>query len=343
MTVSVTLVRTLVEEIARVGADPDAFLADAGVDPRILDDANARIECVQYDRLHEAALDVTADPALGLHMAERAKLGAFHVVGYLAVHGGSLRQALGVFTRYRRLLSDCGAPALDEVDDEAILTCYFVRGPERCNRLRAEFNVTSLVKTAHMSLGVASPPRAVEFEHEAPSYADEYTRVLGCEVRFGADGTRIRFPREVLDAPHIHQNTELFNLLASQADRHMESLALSPDGPSSGALGAPVSGRVRAIVLEQFDTKPTMETVARRMGVSARSLRRRLQEEGHGFAELVESAMAEVARRLLGDPATSIQDVADRLGFSEPSAFHRAFKRWTGLTPRQFREHRAHA
>jgi AraC-like DNA-binding protein len=215
-----------------------------------------------------------------------------------------------------------------EEGEEAILTCDFVRGSERSNRVSAELVVTGVVITSHRSLGISQPPRGAEFEHDAPAYAPEYQRVLGCPVRFGSDATRVRFDRRLLDVPQIHSNAELFRLLESQADRSLGNLA------SQGTLSA----RVRALVIEHYDgTKPTMQAVARRLGVSARSLRRHLHEEGHTYAEVVDGAMADVARRLLYDSTATIQDVADRLGFSEPSAFHRAFKRWTGLTPQQFR------
>jgi AraC-like DNA-binding protein len=328
MSVSVTLVRTLVEELVRAGTDPDAFLTAANVDPKLLDDPNARIDIAAYDRLHESALDTIGDAALGLHMAERATLSAFHVVGFLSVHCRTIRQAIGVFVQYRSLLSECPAPELHEEGDRAYLTCFFIRGPERCNRLRAEFNVTGLVKVAQLSLGMARPPLLIEFEHAAPWYAEEYSRVFGCPIRFGSEATRIHVERSVIDAALIHGNDELFSLLKAQADRHLDDLTR----PRS------LSRRIRSLMLEHYDgTKPSMESVARRLGVSSRSLRRRLSEEGMTYAEVVDEAMADVARRMLYDRARSIQDIADRLGFSEPSAFHRAFKRWTGLTPGQFR------
>src|SRR5438552_10158976 len=96
MSVSVSLVRSLVEEIVRAGADPDAFLAAGGVTRALLDDSDARVPLPCYDRLQELAIDTTGDPALGLHMAARAPLSTFDVVGLLSIHCRTIREALGV-------------------------------------------------------------------------------------------------------------------------------------------------------------------------------------------------------------------------------------------------------
>ena len=322
-----TLVRALVEEVARAGADPGAYLEAAGVDAALLEDPNARLELASYFRLQELALDTIGDPALGVHMAERANPAAFHVVGFLTGHCHTLRQAIQVFARYRKLISDTPPPTLHEEGDVAVLTCYFLESDsERCRRLSEEFGMTSMARTAKLALGMPEAPHVVEFSHAAPAHAAEVERVIGCPVRYGADATRLRFARHMLDATRLHANPELMRLLQSEAERKLAELA----APRS------LSARLRAVLLEGSG-RPGMGAMARLLGLSSRSLRRRLHEEGHTYVEVVEQAMAEIARRMLDDPSITIQEVADRLGFSEASAFHRAFKRWTGMTPMQFR------
>jgi AraC-like DNA-binding protein len=329
MSVSVTLVRTLVEEIARAGVDPRRYLDAAALDLTLLEDPNARIEGPQYDRLQELALELTGDPALGVHMAERVNPSAFHVVGFLTGHCHTLRQAIDVFARYRKLLSDAPPPELHEHGDTAVLTVHFVAGgSERSVRMRAEFGVASIARTAVLVLGVPEPPLLVELPHPAPPHAAEVERVLRCPVRYDSDAIRLHFPVAWLDAARLHANPELMRLLEHQAERNLADL-VTPRR---------LSARVRAAILDGQDgLRPTMTAMARRLGLSERSLRRRLAEEQLTYAEVVEQALAEAARRLLEDHQVTIQEVADRLGFSEASAFHRAFKRWTGLTPRQFR------
>jgi AraC-like DNA-binding protein len=331
MTVSITLVRTLLEEVARAGRDPDALLATAGVERTLLADPDARIDLDPYNRLDELAIDVIGDAALGLHMAERAPLATFHVVGVLSTYCRTLREALEAFIRFRKLLSECEPPSLIEEGERATLVYTFMRGSERVNRLRAELGTVSVAKVG--GLFGMNPPLEVTFEHAAPAYAAEYARIFGCPIRFDAGRTCLSFERRLLDQPQPHPNSELSSLLAQQAERKLARL----DGQQ------PMAERVRALVLTQYGGAQTMATVARDLGLSVRSLRRRLQDEGHSYAEVVGAVLADHARALLADPSLTIQAVADRLGFSEPSAFHRAFKRWTGLTPHQFRAHRVGA
>jgi AraC-like DNA-binding protein len=328
MSLSVTLVRNLVDVVTRTGGDGDEYLARAGVPRVLLDDPDARVDDACYNRLEELALDATGDPALGLHMGAHTPLSAFHVVGFLSANCRTLRDGFHVFQRYQKLIVDSRPPLLLEEGELAIIEFYVVPGSARVSRLRAEFEAVSLLRVAQTFLGMPSPPRAVEFSHAAPDYAGEYERVLGCSVHFGCAADRIIFPRELLDLPQRHANAELFQLLESEAARKLAGL----DAHARWA------ERVRALLMQHYDGDGrTMQTVATRLGLSARSLRRHLQEEGRTFTELVDEALAEVARRLLRNPAATIDEVADRLGFSERSAFHRAFKRWTGVTPRQFR------
>lgn len=331
MSVSVTLLRALVDEVARAGRNTDAFLGAAGIERTTLANPDARLSFSRYHRAQELAVDWTGDPALGLHVGERAPLSAFHVVGFVCAHCSTLRQAISALARYGPLLFDVDAPTLEEEGPRATLGYRFTYGSGPSDRMGAEFAIAATVQMGRMCLGRVAAPLEVGFEHAAPAYVDEYRRVLGAPVRFEAPATLVSFDRALLDAPLLHANPDLLRILATEAERKLAGL---PE--------APLSDRVRAMVLEENDAghaqRLTMEEVARRLGLSERSLRRRLREEGSSYAEVVEAAVAAVARRRLRDERATIKAVADELGFSEVSAFHRAFKRWTGMTPQQFRQ-----
>lgn len=333
MSVSVTLVRALVEEVARAGRDPDAFLRAARIEPAVLADADARLTFSRYSGAQRLAAEWTGDPALGLHLGERAPLAAYHMIGLLSAHCSTLRQAFAMLARYRRLLFDGAAPAMAEDGEQAELRYAFRYGRGPADRMGAEFTVAATVQIGRMCLGRAAAPLEVAFEHPTPAHVEEYRRVLGAPVRFDADATRIRFARALLDAPLLHANPDLCEVLAGEAERKLAGLA-----------SAPLRDKVRALAVEEDAVgraqRRPMEEVARRLALSERSLRRRLAEEGSSYAAVVEEAIAELARRRLRDLGTPIKRVADQLGFSEASAFHRAFKRWTGMTPQEYRRER---
>jgi AraC-like DNA-binding protein len=330
VSISISLVRTLIEAVERAGVSPAAFVAAARLEPRLLEDPAARLELPAYDRLQELALDLTGDSALGLHMGDSSAVSAFQVVGHLASHCRTIREGLDVFFRYHRVVSDCPASYLEERGDASVLIYNYPRTTPRCSRLRAEFGMTRLFRIAQMFLRAGGVPREVWFEHEAPPYAAEYTRIFGPNVgvRFAQPSTSIVLPTVLLDSVQLHPNPQLFQVLKAQADA-----ALSDLDATQG-----LAPRIHRLVVHHFmEVEPDMETLARRFGMSSRSLRRRLQEEGVTFHGVVNRAMGELACNVLREKHTSIQEAACRLGFAEVSSFHRAFKRWTGQTPMEFR------
>jgi AraC-like DNA-binding protein len=328
-TIGIPLVRAVVDEVERRGLDSASVLAAAGIERAVLEDPFARIESAAYDRLQRRALDVTADPAFGLHMGEHASLAAFSLVGQLAVQCRTVRDGLAVLLRYYRIVADAPPPRLVEHGDQALLVYEIVRSPDPlCNRLRVEFGLTCLCSFAESFVGAKRSEREVEvwFEHDAPEHASEYARIFRNRERFRRPSTGLLFPRAQLDTTQRHYDDRLFRLIRNEAEERLEEL----DGG--------VVGQVRRTIVSAYpDVALDVAGLAERLGMSSRSLRRHLRREGRTFPEVIREAMREIACRLLMERNATIQEAAYRMGFSEASAFHRAFKRWTGLTPAQWR------
>ncbi len=327
MDISVPLVRLLADNVVRMGVDRAEWLAHAGVDPALLEDPRARVGVAEYDRLQELALAMTGDPALGLHMGEQASVGVLNVVGYLFMNCRTIEEAFTVFNRYHRIISDCRESRMEKDADTATIFYEFPRGSTACNRLRAEFGLVLLVRIGHLLVGHPVAPLQVRFEHPTPAYAAEYARVFGCEAVFDCTETSVVLPRALLEAEQAHASRELFGVLQAQADRMLAQLE------SRG-----FADRVRELILGQYGgIRPDAATVAARFHISVRTLNRRLRAEGTGYREVADAAAFEKARQRLADPGAGIQEIAYELGFSEPSAFHRAFRRWAGVSPQKYR------
>jgi AraC-like DNA-binding protein len=322
------LVRTLIESLEHCGVSRHAYLEAARLSPERIADASSRISLAEYDRLQALALDLTGDASLGLRMGEHVALTNLDVLGFLSSQASTIREGLTAFVRFHKLLSDCKDSILVELDDVARFRYEFPRSTERCNRLRAEFGMTLLLRAGQRYVGARTLARRVYFEHEAPPYASEYARIFQGAERFGHEYTAIEFDRELLDQQQLHKNPELYRVLEARAQRKIRSLDASVS----------LAEKLCDYLAEQDPTAlPDMDQVARHFGMSARSLRRRLRDEGKSYGVLLGDVLGKTACEMLGDGDQTIQETAYALGFSDTSAFHRAFKRWTGLTPKQYK------
>ena len=329
MTVSVVMIRVLVEACELAGVSCEKLLAAAHVDGRCLEDSNARVPMTEYERVQLAALDLTGDAALGLHMGESASFAGFDVMASLIAHAATLRDGLNTYLKFNRILSDDPDSTLDEAGGTATLRLGFWRGSPRCDCLRAELAVAGFLRLIRHFAGPDALPRRACFQHAAPHHAHEYRRIFSGTERFEQAFTGIEIDRAMLECVPLHKDPELYQVLETQALRKVSRLERA----------ASITTRVEEYLSSRaLSGRPDMAEVAQQLGMSERSLRRRLAAEGVTYTQLFEQALASAAKRMLRDPGQSILGAAYAMGFSDSSAFHRAFKRWTGVTPKQYRE-----
>jgi AraC-like DNA-binding protein len=322
------MVRALAEVVERAGVDRDRLLDAARIDPKRLEETDARLDFAEFARLEICALDLTNDESLGLRIAEQASEAAFDLVAHLIAHAPTLRDGFELCLQFQRVFADDSELALEEHDDVARVRLSFPRVAPRSDRMFAEFVMAGVLRLVR-TFAANGVVRAVHFEHGRPDHHGECARIFAGAERYKRPFTGIEIDRRVLDQPGRNHHPELYQLLRSQAER---TLARVTRGVSQAE-------RLRHYLLAHPPTgaTPDMAAVARELGMSVRSLRRRLSEEGVSYKAIVDESLATVATRMLGDSRRSIQETAYAMGFSDPTAFHRAFKRWTGMTPMQYR------
>ena len=326
-TLSIRIARALAEAVERAGIDRVQFLQlHSFSDLRGGDEI--RVPSSSFHRMCESALQLTGDPAFGLHWSERMQPALFNPVAHVVLHAGTLGAALDALARYHRLFSDCQCFAIDEVDGSVVVRYLApVAESEVVQRFVSELVLGGFYKLLKM-FSVQARPHSVSFSYPAPSYRDEYKRVFACTERFGHSYTGIAFDRSFLSALSPHKDEDVYVALRAIAEQRTMRLTRR----------ASYARRVRERLVTNGPTqRPTMSAVARRLGLSVRSLRRRLEVEGTSYSVIVNEALGILAKQLIHRGSGTIQEIAVEMGFADTSSFHRAFKRWTGMTPREYR------
>lgn len=328
-TVSVSYLQALFDYAQARGLARERLLEGRPLDN--LGDREARIAEADAAALFERAAVLLQDDALGLHAGERIRPGHYGVLGYAAMNCSTLGEALFCLERYQRLVIDVGTVGFEQRGDDTLLS--WPPDPEPLFRQLAEFNFAGLRTFTRWISGSAAGPRRLDFNYPAPVCLDEHRRVFGCELHFDQPCYRLWAPREWLAAPLIQPDPEMRALMLRLAEKQMFSLARG---------GEDTLSRARSLVarhLSRVDVE--LSLIAGGLAMSPRSLQRALQDAGLNFSQLVDQVRRELSERYLADRGLDLTDVAFLLGFSEQSAFTRAFKRWTGLAPSQYRARQA--
>jgi AraC-like DNA-binding protein len=327
-TSSVVLVRALAAAVAASGADAAGYLADLGLAAPTLDDVEARLPTRLVARAWELAAARAGDPSFGLHLVERAPAGSFDVLEYAIRACATFGAALEHMARYYRLLEDAAEIAV-ETDGAVARLVHRPLDPRWVPpRHGVEATLCAWVLRAHRLGGDRFELREAFFRHAAPVDVAEHPRVFRAPLRFDAAASGITFDRAWLDAPQPTADATLMRILDRQADALLARLPVA-DGMEARAR--------RSLVRLLPGGSVSLTAVARSLGTSARSLQRGLAAEGVAFQELVAHVRCHLACGYLEDGKRTIGEISFALGFSAPTAFQRAFRRWTGLTPHGYR------
>jgi AraC-like DNA-binding protein len=313
-----SLVRAVVAGAAQQGMAAGALLEGAGISPQTLADRDARIPTSAYLEVFAAASGRCPD--LGPAVASCLDGAAFGLLGFVVASCSTMREGLGRFGRYSRLLCDELKVDLVERGDEVAIVYSLDAAPYVPALF--EMALTHLVSTSRRGTRGLFRPRRVVFRH--PHGARGLPELLRAPVEFGGIEDAAYCDRNTLDLPLRGANPTLLGILESHAAQVLGAL------PAEDDTIARVRAAIRALLPHG---EPSLEAVASRLGVGARTLQRRLRDHEWTFRGLIDEVRRECALIHLANPEVSVAEVAFSLGFSSPSAFHHAFRRWTGRSP----------
>ena len=324
------LLRTLDAGLRAAGMDADAVLARVGLTPAALRRQTLRTPLAARALYFDAVRAVTglADPVP--LMAQHIPVPGRFVLSYLLHSSATLREGWQRTSQYLRLVSDALDGTLLEDGDTA--RCVIASGPLADEGdAAAERLLTRGIQMVLQGMVRGPLTTAIELRGPAPANHADYAAVYGCAVRFGADQSALCIPRAVLDAPSPFEDATLLRVHLAHADAALHQL---DQRDTVRAL--------RQLIAQHLERgAPTLEHCAAALGCTPRQLRHALTLAGSSYARVLDDFRRELAQRLLANPQAELAEISYLAGFSEQSAFQRAFRRWTQMTPLAWRSAQA--
>ena len=309
------------------GHEPDGLYREVGINPSLLNQPGARIPAILVNQLWEKASEIIDDPCFGLKADKYWHPSYFHALGYAWLASHTLRDALNRFVRYLRIVSEKMFLKLeDNLDGFTMILSYELLGM----RIPAQIDMgmAMSIHICRLNFGENLKPAAVSIMHAAPPCAEEYFDLFKAPVRFSADRDSITFATGDVDKYLIGANPQLARLNDQVMIEYLGKLNKDD-----------IINRVTAAIVDILPSGGvTDEKVATTLNMSVRSLQRRLKEVGMTFRRLLDTVRKDLAATYVHDPGIELAEVAFLMGFSDQSAFSRAFKRWEGRTPREARK-----
>lgn len=324
--------RAQLAALATLGFDAERLREAAGVTREALDDPDARFPFEVSATVLRTAMAERPLSHIGLRLAASVPFGAYDVVDYLVFSCDRVRDGLERLARYFATVTQVVSLHVEDHGvDEVRLVIRDVTGMRGTFRFAAEYTASITARRLREGTGGRCQVRAAVFEHAGADEA-ELERALGFPVRFGRPFTGLVLSRDAAELPFERRDPVLRRVLEDHA-RDLDA-RLVPLEPTVAAIR-------RAVERELAGGDARVATVARRLGTTARTLQRRLAEDGVTYQQILDEARRQAAERYLRGSSLAIAEIAYLLGYSEPSAFHRAFRRWTGVAPGELRSARA--
>lgn len=328
ISVSVTVLSQMFVYLASLKVDVDSFLRSLGVDPELVKSPDARIPVDTYLLIQDKAADYVNDPYFGLHMGEFAEAGSWSILGYVMMNCRTLGEAFEKSGKYSRIIGNMIEGRAELGFKKVRFIVFTPPHTPKMSRHCYESTLSSSVRMMRMLAGVHINPLEVTFIYPQPESTAEYERVFCCPVKFGQKENSMTLDWSVGNLPIRMANADLLEHFEQYAQNLLDEMQRRDEHTRA----------VTRIILSRLDDESlSIEKVAKEMAVSVRTLQKRLEDEGVVFSDLLRDIRQRLAQKYLRENY-SVEQITYLLGFSEPSVFRKAFKKWSGVTPREYRE-----
>ncbi|MBS0344525.1 MAG: AraC family transcriptional regulator, partial [Proteobacteria bacterium] len=317
----------LFAEMQAQGVSADALLQGTGLNPSRLHDPQAAISQAQKIVVFRNAQRLSRWPDLGLRAGARQRLSDFGVYGYALASSPTFGDAVALGVRHVKLLGPVIEKRFRVQGDTAVFEGRDMQALGEVLPLVTEYWFASVLRLATLVLEAPVPSRLLCLPYARPAHGAAYERAFGCPVQFDAGALEWHFDACVLGAPCPNANPITAQLCAQMCQR----LMLALPGVSE------LEHSIRTACFNSCGDFPALDEMAHSLGMSGRTLQRRLMAQGRNYQELVDEVRTALASEYLTQTTLSVEEVGQRVGFSEASNFRKAFRKWTGQAPAAYR------
>jgi AraC-like DNA-binding protein len=317
--------RLAIRELKKAKIDPGPLLAQTGISLLKLGEEPKRVGAESQVRFLEIAAKALGDSALGLHLAQHFDLRECGMLYYVLAASPNLGEAIRNLARYLAVSNEGIRLGVSESKKSTVLAVNY-KIPRHTDRLFAEYGYAVVVRACRELTDRNISPKAVTFIHGRNTNRAEFDRFYGCPVRFNATADTMVFPTEFLSIPILTSDKHLLQILKDACEE-----VLAKRGKVFSTLRAMVENEIVQLLPHG---KAQVEKVASNLGMSNRTLARRLSEEGTSYAAILDELRRDLSARYLKDPVMSLNQIAWLLGYSMVTSLNHAFRRWTGSSPK---------
>lgn len=320
--------RTLVELTQEMGHAPGPWLAAAGIDSAQLAQPTVALSTVRYVALVRAAVLHTREPALGLLLGRRLRINTHGTLAFALMSAASLRQAVALLQRFMPVRTNLLQPHWDDAPGGPCLRFTPAAALDVAELLILETVMLTVRQVFDYLAPGAQAVQAVAFTAPPTPYAGLAQELFACPVHYGAAVNGLYLNPTTLDTPLGSADPQALANAAALCQAELDAITQQES----------LTARIQRSLLAASSTLPTLQTTARLLHMAPRTLHRRLQDEGTSYRAIVEQVRHRLALQHLRTPHLSLQEIAYRLGYTDPANFRRAFKRWEGCAPQAARD-----
>jgi AraC-like DNA-binding protein len=322
----IRITHSLPTRFEELGISLADVLRQAGLPQALFEQERIVVTTAQWFALLKALGTINDDPSLGLRLGSDVVIEQFNPLSLAAISARSFHEALTKMARYKRLFCSEEMSVIDQ-DGTWIIEAIWVAAREPAPPLLIDSMFASFIELGRRGTGRELYPERITLRRE-PQHRAMYEAHFHCPVEFGADHNRMVYSHQALLQPFRTYNPDLLALLEPQLETELHDSAARQT----------FAEQVKALLRSRLPGKqPTMQDVADELHISARTLQRRLAEDGVGFQQLLEAVRREMAQQYLTVSSLDLNEIAYLLGYEEASSFHRAFHHWEGTSPGQWR------